>query len=137
MRLDPPVTSPSGQPWFVRSPYYGVVFEDQPDLHPEARRINCGKAGSLAIETGRAKQFSGGSDSNGGAEFASRFPPVHPVTGCELDTALPRRRAPSLCLNLTGNRWFESISPQRRVRCEPHFFFWSEAATSDPAAAIP
>ena len=33
--------------------------------------------------------FSGGIDSNGGAEFASPFLPVHPVTGRELDTRFP------------------------------------------------
>jgi hypothetical protein len=50
-----------------------------------------------------------------GAEFQSPFLPVHPVAGHELDTRFAPRRAPSLCLILTGNRWFESISLQRRV----------------------
>jgi hypothetical protein len=72
-RLDPPVTSPSGQPWFVRSPYYGVVFEEQPDLHTEARRIAAATPVRWRSKPDVRSSFSGGIDANGGAEFASPF----------------------------------------------------------------
>src|ERR1700741_1627972 len=87
------------------------------DLHTEARRLAAATPVRWRSKPDMRRSFSGGFGSNGGAEFASPFLPVHPVTGCELDTR--RRRAPSLCLILAGNRWFESISLQRRVTCEP------------------
>jgi hypothetical protein len=66
-----------------------VTAERRQLPHTEARRIAAARPVRWRSKPDVRSSFSGGIDSNGGAEFASPFLPVHPVTGCQLDTRFP------------------------------------------------